>query len=515
MSIQTPTPSDYLTLARDDFAVYCGLVESRFESFAHVNRMIEDLEAVERGKIDRAINSLPPRHGKTIVNSKLYPAWVLGKHPDWSIISCSYSQELSNDYGRAVRGYLTDPLHLAVFPESRISEDNAAVHRLGTTAGGAYYAVGAGGPIVGRGANLIILDDVLKDREAAYSSAARQSLRSWYESTLYTRLAPGGRLVVAGTRWHQDDLVGWLLREHAREGWNVLSLPAIAESNDPLGRAEGAALWPERFPLPVLERIREAIGSNAWLALYQCRPVAAEGAIFKREHFRSYSGQPEFDRCVFSLDTAFKTGQSNDYSVIQVWGMTKTGYALLHVVRERLQFPLLLSRTIAAAAYWKPEALLVEDAASGQSLIQALRSETRLSVLAIKPGGDKVSRANSVAPMVESGRVLLPDSAPWLPDFLDEICGFPASPHDDMVDAMSQGLGWLRENTGAWIAWTPSSAYQGATQARSIFDSGSGGAPDYLFCTGEQMANYEDQRDAAARLRRYSNSKYRGWGPDR
>jgi predicted phage terminase large subunit-like protein len=228
-----------------------------------------------------------------------------------------------------------------------------------------------------------------------------------------------------------------LLREHASEGWKVLSLPAIAE-RDEGWRHEGEALWPARFPLETLERIREAIGSSAWAALYQQRPVREEGAIFKREWFRAYREPPETRRLIFSLDTAFKTGQSNDYSVIAVLAETAIGYYLLSLARGRWEFPELKRQAVTLAERWSPHYVLIEDAASGQSLIQALKAETRLPILPVKPMGDKVARASAVSPLVESGRVYLPESASWLADLIDEACAFPASPHDDQVDAVTQ-----------------------------------------------------------------------------
>lgn len=334
-----------------------------------------------------------------------------------------------------------------------MADDSNAVHRFGTLLGGNYYAVGAGGPITGRGANLLLIDDPIKSREQAYSVAERRSLQSWYESTAYTRLQPGGAIVVIATRWHEADLTGWLLKEHASEGWKLISMPAIAEENEGW-RDEGDALWPSQFPLETLDRIKEAIGTQAWLSLYQQRPVAEEGAVFHRDWWRTYTNPPECRTVTFSLDTAFKATESADYSVIEVWGESQTGYFLLHVWRQRAEFPELKRQAVALADIWKPARVLIEDAASGQSLIQALQAETRLPVLPVKPLGDKGSRAAAVSPLVESGRVYLPAAAAWLSDFMDEAYSFPAAPHDDLVDAMSQALNYLRGDYQP-IEWTP------------------------------------------------------------
>ena len=442
------TTLEAIASAQTDLAVYGAFLWPPFELAVHHRLIVEELERVERGEVDRLMLFLPPRHGKSLLASTLFPAWCLGRNPQRSIIASSYGQELASDFGRRVRGFVSDPLHRAIFPNSIVADDSNAVHRFGLSAGGNYFAVGAGGPITGRGADLLLIDDPIKSREQAYSVAERRSLQAWYESVAYTRLQPNGAIVLIQTRWHEDDLAGWLLREHADEGWRVTSLPAIAETDDALGRVEGAALWPSRFPLDVLERIRNAIGSEAWLSQYMQRPVGEEGAVFKRDWFLKYPAheRPECSQIIMSLDTAFKTGESNDYSVIQIWGQMKTGYALLEQWRERREFGDLMRTAVAMGERWSPNYVLIEDAASGQSLIQMLKNETRLPILPVKPLGDKVARAHAVSPLVESGRVFIPDQASWLRDFLDETTSFPAAPHDDQVDAMTQALGYLRQN---------------------------------------------------------------------
>ncbi|HUY28568.1 MAG TPA: phage terminase large subunit [Candidatus Binataceae bacterium] len=434
-----------LRQARADLACYGAALWPPFEVAAHHRLIIEHLERIERGEIDRLMIFMPPRHGKSLITSTLFPSWFLGRRPDRSIIASSYGAELANDFGRRCRGFVTDDLHHRIFPDCRVVDDSNAVHRFGLTAGGNYYAVGANGPVTGRGADLLLIDDPIKSREDANSATFRRNLQSWYENVAYTRLQPGGAIVLIQTRWHEDDLAGWLLREHAAENWTLVSLPALAEAADALDRDEGDALWPEKFPLATLERIREAIGGSAWASLYQQRPAPEAGAIFRRDWFKTIpAGENSYSRIICSLDTAFKARAANDYSVIEVWGETKTGYHLLHCVRERLEFPALTSRAVALAAFWKPHAVLIEDAASGQSLIQSLKAETRLPILPVRPQGDKVSRAHAVSPLVESGRVFLPESATWRDELLDEVTSFPAAAHDDQVDSMTQALAWLR-----------------------------------------------------------------------
>jgi len=424
------------------------------------------LERVERAELDRVIICMPPRHGKSLLTSQLFPAWYLGRNPAKSIIASSYGQELASDFGRRVRNFASERLHRQIFPDCVIADDSDSVHRFHTTAGGAYYAVGAGGPLTGRGADLLLIDDPIKSAEDARSATFRRSLQDWYESVAYTRLEPGGAVVIIATRWHEADLVGWLLKEHPSEGWKVICLPAIAEQNEGW-RGEGDALWPSRFPIETLARIREAIGSAAWTALYQQRPAPEEGGIFKREWWRPYAGPVECHRTIFSLDTAFKTGLSNDYSVIGIVGEARDGFYLRHISRGRWEFPELKRQAAALAEIWQPHAVLIEDAASGQSLIQALKAETRLPILPVKPMGDKQSRAHAVSPLVESGRVFVPSEAPWLADFLDEVTSFPAAPHDDQVDALAQALTYLRGAGRQEYSYTPVPALRPESDPKS------------------------------------------------
>jgi predicted phage terminase large subunit-like protein len=443
-----------LQLARDELSSYAAAMYPRFELPPHLRTLVQILERVERGELDRVMIFMPPRHGKSFITSTLFPAWFLGRNPTKSIIASSYGQELASDFGRRVRNFVAEPLHRQIFPHCVIADDSDAVHRFHLTAGGAYYATGAGGPLTGRGADLLLIDDPIKNAEDARSPAFRRSLNDWYQSTAYTRLQPGGAVVLIQTRWNEADLAGWLQREHSSETWKVVNLPAIAEQ--PEGwRNVGDALWPERFPRETLDRIKEAIGTAAWASLYQQRPAPEQGAIFRREWWRNYSGPIEPHRTIFSLDCAFKTGQSNDFSVIAIVGEAKDGYYVRHVSRGRWEFPELKRQAIALADIWKPNGVLIEDAASGQSLVQALKAETRLPILPIKPQGDKVSRAHAVSPLVESGRVFLPTDAAWLADFIDEMTSFPAAPHDDQVDAITQALNYLRGDGPATYEFLP------------------------------------------------------------
>lgn len=248
-----------LLLAREALACYAMALSPKFELAAHHRLIVDRLEAVERGDIRRLMIFMPPRQGKSLIGSQIFPAWYLGRHPDRSIIATSYGQELADDFGRQVRNLVSDPIHRAIFPESRLGDDATSMRRFSTTAGGSYYAVGRGGSITGRGADLLLIEDPIKDASEARSEANRRTLYEWYTSVARTRLQPNAAIVLICTRWHEDDLSGRLLRESGGKDWYVLSLPAIAERDESFRRA-GEALWREKFPLEALEETRREVG---------------------------------------------------------------------------------------------------------------------------------------------------------------------------------------------------------------------------------------------------------------
>lgn len=441
--------NDVLRLARASLAAYASLVYPSYQVYRHHSLLIRKLEAVEAGLIKRLMIFMPPRMGKSLSTTEIFPPWYLGRHPERSVITASYNQEFVEGFGRKVRNYVADPRTRSVFPELQMSEDSQSAKRFDTTSGGSYFAVGRGGAITGRGGHLILIDDPIKDMEEARSEAVRRELHDWYSSVVYTRRQPDTAIVVVQTRWHFDDLAGWLLREHPEENWDVLNLPAIAEVDEGW-RKPGDPLWPEKFGLEELEATRRILGTAQWSALYMQRPVPEEGAIFKLEWWERYDELPEFSQIILSADTAFKAGAVNDCSVITVWGVAKNGFYLLHVWRARAEFPQLKRQLEALGVQWNANAVLIEDKASGQSLIQELRQNTRLPILPVKVDTDKVSRAHAVSPLVEAGKAFLPKAAPWLAEFLDELSTFPAGAHDDQVDSLTQALNYLRMHSAGY-----------------------------------------------------------------
>jgi predicted phage terminase large subunit-like protein len=445
--------SEQLAQAYEDFACFAIALWPRLELASHHLRIVSQLEAIESGTQSRLIICMPPRHGKSLLTSILFVAWYLGRHPDHDVIFVTYSQELSDYFGRQVRNLFADPIYQNIFRAARLSEDSAAIHRFATTRGGSYLAVGRGGSITGRGASLLVIDDPLKDHEEAQSETVRRDVYDFFTSVACTRLAPGGRIVIIQTRWHENDLAGRLLREHG-ERWKLLSLSAIAEVDDGY-RKEGEPLWPEWFSLDELERKRAEIGPKAWTSLYQQRPSAAEGVVFKRDWVRTYREPPQsFQRIIQSWDTATKAGAENDYSVCTTWGVTDTGYYLLSFWRGRVEFPELMRQVSNQAEQWRPHAILIEDNASGPSLIQVLKSATRLPVLAIRVDKYKRARAEAVTPLFDGGKIFVPESAPWVQGYVDELAAFPDGSHDDAVDSTTQALNYLRQVQSLALAET-------------------------------------------------------------
>ena len=444
--MRIPSPREILKeLSRRDLLSYCRYQYPSFRTGQHHLKIAEALHRVEQGLCKRLMIFAPPRHGKSMETSEFFPARYLGLHPDRYIIHATYGQELADDFGRKIRNQILDPEF--PFPNCKLSGDSASQKRFTTTQGGSYFALGVGGAATGRGAHLLLIDDPLKNREEADSKTIREKLKGWYKSVAYTRLMPGGAVVIIQTRWHEDDLSGWLLREHQSEGWEVLNIPAIAEDDDILGREIGEALWPTDYPIEVLEKIKEQLGSRDWSALYQQRPSPDGGSVFEIDWFRRYNNLPsDFNLLIHSYDTASKDKEMNDPSVFQSWKSSPKGYYLADLMRRRVQFPDLKRMVTSYAERDNPHAILIEDKSSGQQLIQDLRAETRLPIIPVMPVKSKLARAQGVSGTVEAGRVFIPNMASWLVDYEAEVEAFPVGVHDDQVDCMSQALRYLIDN---------------------------------------------------------------------
>lgn len=412
-----------------------------------------------------------PTHNSELA-SRRFPAYVLGRYPDMSIISASYSADLSSRMNRDVQRIMDDPLYHTVFPETHLSDKNIRTVASGNylrnsdifeVVGyrGVYRSTGVGGGLTGMGASICILDDVIKDRASADSPTVLQNVWDWYTSTLYTRLAPGGGIILMNTRWCQRDLSGRLLEAEAQgdgDKWKVINFPAIAERDELPYRRAGEALHPARYPKEQLERIRLAVGTRDWESLYQQHPVPDGGALFKEE----WTGRvwlpkdlPErFDEVIQSWDMAFKDGDASDYVVGQVWAKKGADLYLLDQARGRWSFTETLAHVRDLSQRY-PLALrkLIEDKANGPAVIDALKRELP-GLVPVQPDGSKTARAHAVTALWEAGNVLLPDKSlrPWVEEFKGEVLAFPAGAHDDQVDAMTQALRHLQGRRGLQIA---------------------------------------------------------------
>lgn len=424
------------------------------------------VRTVETG--GRLLVAMPPRHGKSELVSRFTPAWFLSRWPRRRVALASYEADFARGWGRMARDLLEQ--HGQRLFDVRVRQDTAAADRWEIAAhGGGMVTAGIGGALTGRGAELAIVDDPIKNREEADSATRRQAVWDWYSQVLSTRLEPGAAVVIVMTRWHVDDLAGRLLDSADASRWELVELPALADDGDALGREPGVALWPERYDVPALEEQRRVLGSAAFSALYQQRPVPAEGAIFKRDWIRYYTPRTEgfdlggrfepdsFVRRFATVDLAVSTKTTADWTVIAVWGVT-TGkdLLLLDLVRRRLEGPEIVPALRTMYDRWRPASIGIEQVAFQLSIVQAAQ-RAGLPVVSLHPDRDKVSRAMTAAARMEAGAVYLPKDAAWLEEFERELLTFPASRHDDQVDvfayaAAQVALGrWTGGNGGAGV----------------------------------------------------------------
>lgn len=425
--------NEVFEMANKSLKAYCCLMWKGFKIGNHHKKIIAKLEAVERGEIKRLMIFMPPRHSKSLTASVMFPSWYIGRNPDKYVIFTSYSQEVATDFGRKVRNQCDDEYHKQTFPGIEVADDSSSSRRFGTNQGGIYYAVGAMGPLTSRGAHIAILDDLIKNREDANSEILRKKLQDWYTSTLYTRLMPNAAIVLIQTRWHEDDLPGWILGQE--EQWDVLSLPAINES--------GEALWPEQYPIQEILNIKRAIGSRDFEALYQQHPTPLEGGMIKRSWLRFYTQLPaKFDNLILSWDMTFKESETSDYVVGQCWGRCGGEFFLIDQIRDRMDFPTTMKQfQLFCLKHPEATAKLIEAKANGQAIIDSLKSKVS-GIIPVIPKESKEARLSSIAPCFEAGNVYLPETK-WIGDYIEELVSFPNAKQDDCVDASSQALSYL------------------------------------------------------------------------
>jgi predicted phage terminase large subunit-like protein len=464
--IENLDPGEYDALLRQDFETFAARCfhdlnpQTEFSPNWHIEVIAAKLMAVRQGKIRRLVINLPPRSLKSLLASVALPAWCLGHNPSAQLLCVSYAQDLADKLARDCRGIMISPWYRRIFP-TRLAPHRQAVQEFITTQQGYRIACSNGGALTGRGADIIIIDDPLKPEEAL-SEAQRNATNEWYDHTLYSRQndKQRGAIVIIMQRLHEDDLIGHVL---AQEAWEVLSFPAIAEADEEhrfetiwgarcFRRRRGEALHPDREPLEILDRIRRTIGEYHFAGQYQQSPAPLGGGLVKAEWFKRYreNDRPErFDRIVQSWDTANKASELSDFSVCTTWGVKGKDLYLIAVFRRRLEYPALKRAVREQQGLFAATEVLIEDKASGTQLIQELIVEGCHGVTRYEPTTEKIMRLHAQTAIIENGFVHIPETAPWLAEYLHEMTVFPKGKHDDQVDSTAQFLEWFKRPSAA------------------------------------------------------------------
>lgn len=443
--------------AREGFMPFIKKVWPAFIEGRHHKIMAEAFERVANGDLKRLIINMPPRHTKSEFASYLLPAWFLGQYPDKKIIQTAHTAELSVGFGRKVRNLVDSEDYKEIFPELGLRADSKAAGRWSTNKGGEYFAIGVGGAVTGKGADLLIIDDPHSEQEGQSADAGVfDKVYDWYTSGPRQRLQPGGSIIIVMTRWHKRDLTGKIVKTSVqREGmdeWEVIEFPAIMPS--------GNALWPEFWSLTELEALRSELPAPKWQAQYQQDPSSEESALVKREWWKKWEEErpPQCEFIIQSWDTAFLKTQRADYSACTTWGVfyqpddtgvTQPNIILLDAYKERLEFPELKKCAFEFYNEFEPDACIVEAKAAGTPLIFELRAMgIPVSEYTPSRGNDKISRVNAVSDLFASGIVWCPETR-FAEEVIEEFASFPAGEHDDLVDSSTQAL--LRFRQGGFL----------------------------------------------------------------
>ena len=442
-------------MARRSFAAYLPYVHGETWCQTRMSQYIADqlqtFVAAETGHAyDIMVVETPPQHGKSMTVSETFPAWYLGRYPRHRVIEISYNDDSAQRFCR--RNAEKIRLHGQTLFGAGIGEVDRATDLEMDNRVGSLISRGVLGGVTGRPCNLMLIDDPIKNRQEADSETVRSRVWEEWTNSFKTRLAAGAKVIIISTPWHEDDLMARILR--TEKNVTLIRLPVEAEPGDPLGRAVGDALCPElgkdnkwlaEFKASYISD--PTAGARSWQALYQCSPRVEGGNLVQRSWWRRYSAEPEYGYSVISVDAAFKGGQNNDYVAITVWGKAGNDYYLRYCLRRHLDFP----GTVAAiravrGLYPDATAVLIEDKANGSAIIQTLQAE--MFCIPVNPMGGKEARVHAVSPAIESGHVYIPETAPWLEEYLDEWSVFPAGAHDDMVDSSTQALSYLLRFSG-------------------------------------------------------------------
>lgn len=442
-------------MCQEDFMSFVREMWSAFIPGRHHQIMASAFERVVNGDLKRLIINMPPRHTKSEFASYLLPAWFLGKFPDKKVIQASHTAELSVGFGRKVRNLVSSSDYQEIF-QTKLSSDSKAAGRWNTNVGGDYFAIGVGGAVTGKGADLLIIDDPHSEQEAMMgNSDVYDRVFEWYSSGPRQRLQPGGSIILVMTRWAKKDLTGQIMNLSATRGgdeWELIEFPALMPSGNPL--------WPEFWKKEELESIKAEISVGKWQAQYQQNPTSEEGAIIKREMWSVWEKDhaPKCHYIIQSWDTAFEKHNRADYSACTTWGVFNienndgkpiANIILLDSFKERLEFPDLKKAAFELWKHWNPNSCIVEKKAAGAPLIYEMRRMgVPVSEYTPSKGSDKIARVNAVSDMFASGLVWCPDTR-WAEEVVEECASFPNGDNDDLVDSTTQAL--LKFRLGGFI----------------------------------------------------------------
>ncbi len=454
--IQALLEMDKVERSKESFLYFVTRMWPIFISGSHHKIMSDAFERVANGELKRLIINMPPRHTKSEFASFLLPAWFLGKFPHKKIIQTAHTAELATGFGRKVRNLVSSEQYQKVF-NTKLSSDSKAAGRWNTNMGGDYFAIGVGGAVTGKGADLLIIDDPHSEQEAKQGNpAVFDNVYEWFTSGPRQRLQPGGAIIIVMTRWSKRDLTGQILKNAGKDGvdqWEIIDFPAIMPNGNPL--------WPGFWKKEALEALKAELPVSKWEAQYQQNPTSEEGAIIKRENWQIWEHEepPKVEYIIQSWDTAFEKNNRADYSACTTWGVfqhpdkygiLKANIIMLDAFKQRLEFPELKAKAYEMWKEWEPDTLIVEKRAAGAPLIYEMRKMgIPMSEYTPSKGNDKISRVNAISDLFASGMVWCPDTR-WAEEVVDELASFPNGEHDDLVDSSSQAL--MRFRLGGFIS---------------------------------------------------------------
>ena len=441
-------------LSKDSFLDFVKHVYPGYKVGPHHLKLAQIFEDIAAGKKKRVIVNIAPRHGKSELISYLAPAWFLGKYPQKKVIMASHTADLAINFGRRVRNLVGSDPYKSVFPQVELQADSKSASRWGTNFNGEYFAIGVGGALAGRGADLFIIDDPHSEQDAKTGrSDVFLPAWEWFQSGPLQRLMPGGAIIVVMTRWSKLDLTGQIVTQMERnedvDKWEVVEFPAIKDDGEPL--------WPEFWPLQELLSKKAALDVRYWNAQYMQKPTSEEGALIKREWWKIWEKEdpPHCEFTIMALDAAQETNNRADYNALTVWGVffneetNNYNIILLNSIKKRLEFPELKKLAIEEYRTWEPDAFIVEKKSNGAALYQELRRMGMpLGEFTPGKGQDKISRVNAISDLFSSGIVWCPDRR-WAQEVMEECNDFPSGANDDLVDSTTLAL--MRFRQGGFI----------------------------------------------------------------